>query len=132
MQIFPFDFASSLKRGLMMMLAVMLTACQSTGPASGPQSSSNGPVSAQDYASLPAGVTPKNFQLPTAKGCAGDIARFAAVIDNDLASGHTTDKVNQAIHAELNKIAATCPAQDEAASQAVRALKSKYGYPSRD
>ena len=111
-------------------LAPLLLACQST-----PQSTSatnNTIISSQDYASLPAGVTPKNFHLPTDKGCKGDIARFSAVIDNDLASGHTTDKVNQAIHAELNKISATCPAQDTAASQAVRMLKSKYGYPNHD
>ena len=123
--------SSFLVRHAVLGLSLVLTACQSTGPAPTQQGASS-TVSAQDYASLPAGVTPKNFHLPTDKGCRGDIARFAAVIDNDLASGHTTDKVNQAIHAELNKIAATCPAQDASASQAVRALKSKYGYPSHD
>ena len=111
-------------------LAPVLLACQSTAPTQ--PAASGGAVSSQDYASLPAGVTPKNFHLPSDKGCGGDIARFRAVIDNDLASGHTTDKVNQAIHGELNKIASTCPAQDAGASQAVRALKSKYGYPSHD
>ena len=125
------NFSFSFGRCMVMALGVMLSACQSSSPTA-PATSGSAAVSAQDYASLPAGVTPKNFHLPTAKGCAGDIARFGAVIDNDLASGHTTDKVNQAIHAELNKIAATCPAQDAAASQAVRALKSKYGYPSHD
>ena len=116
---------------MLALLLPVLSACQSPSQPASPLSGSTAP-SAQDYAQLPAGVTPQNFHLPTQKGCSGDIARFAAVIDNDLASGHTTDKVNQAIHAELNKIAQTCPAQDEAASQAVRALKSKYGYPSRD
>ena len=116
---------------LMGLLAPLLLACQSTAPTA-PATVNNSAVSAQDYASLPAGVTPRNFHLPTDKGCGGDIARFGAVIDNDLASGHTTDKENLAIPAELNKIAATCPAQDAAASQAVRALKSKYGYPSHD
>ena len=118
------------RRILLGLIAPLLLACQSTPPP--PSATSGAAVSAQDYASLPAGVTPRNFHLPTDKGCSGDIARFRAVIDNDLASGHTTDKVNQAIHGELNKIAATCPAQDAAASQAVRALKSRYGYPSHD
>lgn len=124
------NFSSAVYSSLVVALGLSLVACQSSGPTTAPPAAST--VSSQDYASLPAGVTPKNFHLPTDKGCRGDIARFAAVIDNDLASGHTTDKVNQAIHAELNKIATTCPAQDTAASQAVRALKSKYGYPSHD
>jgi hypothetical protein len=117
-------------RLLILCLAPVLFACQSAPQPS--QSVANQVISSQDYANLPAGVTPQNFHLPTDKGCKGDIARFKAVIDNDLGSGHTTDKVNQAIHAELNKISDICPAQDAAATQAVRALKSKYGYPNHD
>ena len=105
-----------------------LAACQTSAPPAAAPSSS---VNANDYANLPAGVTPKNFQLPTGKGCSGDIARFRAVMDNDLASGHTTDKVHRDIHAELDKISKTCdPARDSEALSAVRALKSRFGYPS--
>ena len=110
--------------GLMIM---SLAACQTSAPPVAAPASS---VNANDYANLPAGVTPKNFQLPTGKGCSGDIARFRAVMDNDLASGHTTEKVHHDIHAELDKIAKTCdPAHDNEASSAVRALKSRFGYP---
>ncbi len=109
------------------LLVLSLAACQSAAPPSASPSSS---VNANDYANLPAGVTPKNFQLPTGKGCSGDIARFRAVMDNDLASGHTTDKVHHDIHAELDRISRTCdPAHDSEASAAVRALKSRFGYP---
>ena len=109
------------------LLVLSLAACQSAAPPSASPSSS---VNANDYANLPAGVTPKNFQLPTGKGCSGDIARFRAVMDNDLASGHTTDKVHHDIHAELDRISRTCdPAYDSEASAAVRALKSRFGYP---
>ena len=111
--------------GLMIMT---LAACQTEAPQATPTASS---VNANDYANLPAGVTPKNFHLPTGKGCSGDIARFRAVMDNDLASGHTTEKVHRDIHAELDKISKTCDqAHDNEASAAVRALKSRFGYPS--
>lgn len=107
-------------------LALMLAACQSGNGEVAPSTS----VTANDYANLPAGVTPKNFHLPTGKGCAGDIARFRAVMDNDLASGHTTEKVHHEIHSELDKISKTCsPERDNEASSAVRALKSRFGYP---
>ncbi len=109
------------------LLLLSLAACQTNAP---PPAAATSSVNANDYASLPAGVTPKNFQLPTGKGCSGDIARFRAVMDNDLASGHTTEKVHRDIHAELDKISKTCdPAHDNEASSAVRALKSRFGYP---
>jgi hypothetical protein len=110
------------------LVVLSLAACQSSAPSAPSPTSS---VNANDYASLPAGVTPKNFQLPTGKGCSGDIARFRAVMDNDLASGHTTEKVHHDIHVELDRISRTCePARDSEASAAVRALKSRFGYPS--
>ena len=109
------------------LMILSLAACQTSAP---PVAAPSGSVNASDYANLPAGVTPKNFQLPTGKGCSGDIARFRAVMDNDLASGHTTEKVHHDIHAELDKISKTCdPARDNEASAAVRALKSRFGYP---
>jgi len=126
----PFRTSGARALGLvgMGLLVLSLAACQSSAP---PAASPTSSVNANDYASLPAGVTPKNFQLPTGKGCSGDIARFRAVMDNDLASGHTTEKVHHDIHAELDRISRTCdPARDSEASAAVRALKSRFGYPS--
>ena len=38
-------------------------------------------------------VTPPSFQMPGGSGCAGEIARYRAVQDNDLAMGHVAKSV---------------------------------------
>ena len=60
-------------------IGLALAACQTaqpTPPAAPPPS---------DY-SYP-GVTPSTFRMPGGTGCSGEVERFQAVIDNDLASG---------------------------------------------
>ena len=82
------------------------------------------------YQALPAGVSPNNFSLPDAPGCQGDVARFQALIDNDLATGHTTQSVRDSVTADLSKAQAACTAGQAAqASSMVTAIRKKYGYP---
>ncbi|MBS7804569.1 hypothetical protein KIH24_08275 [Rhizobiales bacterium TNE-4] len=71
-----------------------------------------------------------NFRLPDAPGCQGDVARFQALIDNDLANGHTTQSVRDAVTADLSKAQAACTAGRSAEATAmVTATRKKFGYP---
>lgn len=82
------------------------------------------------YQSLPAGVAPAGFALPSGTGCQADVARFQAIIDNDLASGHTTKGVHDAVSADLGKAQAACSAgRDKEASAMVTATRKRFGYP---
>lgn len=100
--------------------AIGLSACNQTS------ASAPAPVAA---AAAP-GVTPSSFSLPSGSGCAGEIARFRAVVDNDLATGHTTATVHARIRADLDGAASACTAGREAeAVRAVASTKSRFGYP---
>jgi hypothetical protein len=75
-------------------------------------------------------VTPANFRLPEGTGCSGDIARFRAVQDNDLATGHVNKTVHDRIGGEINQAAALCSAGNDAgARSALSATKKRFGYP---
>lgn len=87
-------------------------------------------TSAANYQSLPAGVAPQNFKLPDEPGCQGDIARFQAIIDNDLATGHTTQKVRDAVASDLSRAETACKAgKGSEASAIVTSTRKKFGYP---
>ena len=106
--------------------ALGLAACNTAGPA--PQASSAPPQSA--YAGLPAGVSPPGFRLPEGSGCSGAVARWKAIQDNDLASGHVGQKVYDTIQGEIAQASATCQAGKEGESVAlVRASRARHGYP---
>jgi hypothetical protein len=90
----------------------------------------NTPPSQVSYQNAPAGVSPSNFRLPDAPGCQGDVARFQALIDNDLATGHTTQSVRDSVTADLSKAQAACTAGRSAeATSMVTSIRKKYGYP---
>jgi len=77
------------------------------------------------------GVTPNTFRLPTGTGCNGEVERFQAVMDNDLATGHTTKGVHTRVSAEISTARATCAAGNEGgAIGQIRGTKTKFGYPS--
>jgi len=102
--------------------AVALAACQSTAQAPAPQ------PAAQPAA--PSYVTRSDFRLPEGTGCSGEIARFRAVMDNDLATGHVTREVYGRVIADLRGPEAACAAGRAAeASGGLRTVKSRYGYP---
>lgn len=101
-----------------LLAAACLAGCTSSGAPPAPPASS-----------APAGVTPGGFVLPSGSGCAGEVARFQAVMDNDLATGHTTAGVHGRVSAELSQARATCQAGSEAAAIAqVNATKARFGY----
>lgn len=80
------------------------------------------------YATQP--FTPKTFAMPEGEGCAGDVARWKAVQDNDYASGNIGLKVFHQIEAEIARAQATCAAGHDRESQAmVRGSKRRHGYP---
>ena len=98
---------------------LLLAACQTSAPPAAPP---------PEQAAV--GVTPNTFRMPVGAGCTGEVERFQAVIDNDLATGHTTKGVHDRVSAELTRARATCAGgNDGAATAQVRATKARFGYP---
>lgn len=76
------------------------------------------------------GVTPSNFRLPEGAGCEGDVARWRAIQDNDLNTGHVSQSVHARIKVEIDSAAAACAAgRSGEASAMVRASRARHGYP---
>jgi hypothetical protein len=75
-------------------------------------------------------VTPAGFRLPEGAGCSGDIARFRAVQDNDLSTGHVNQSVYNRIKVEIDQAAAACAAGNDAGARGMLAgTKRRFGYP---
>lgn len=101
---------------LMLGLSVVLGGCNAARP--------------PETAAAPRSTTPAEFHLPDGVGCAGGIARYRAVIDNDLATGHVNQGVHAQIMSEIGDASAACSAgQDGKALSLLRASKSRHGYP---
>ncbi len=67
--------------------------------------------------------------MPSGSGCAGETARFQAVIDNDIATGHTTKGVHDRITAEIAAARSTCATGNEAGAIAqLNGTKARFGY----
>jgi hypothetical protein len=82
------------------------------------------------YAQSP--VTPPNFQMPGGAGCAGEIARYRAVQENDLAMGHVAKSVYAQIKREIDAAEKVCAAgQDAKATAMIHASEVRHGYPTR-
>ncbi len=63
-------------------------------------------------------------------GCAGAVARYRSVVDNDLAMGHVNQGVHARISSEIAEAASACAGgQDGRALSLLRASKSRHGYP---
>lgn len=105
-------------------LALALSACNQTASAPPPASRASGSLAAS-------GVTAPGFRLPEGAGCTGEVARFRAIIRNDLETGHTTKPVHDRMAAELDQAESACAAgRDGDAVRMVRATRTKFGYPS--
>lgn len=77
-----------------------------------------------------AGVTPSTFRMPSGAGCSGEVERFQAVMDNDLATGHTTKGVHAQVSAQIATARQSCAAGNDAgATSQIRATKARFGYP---
>lgn len=80
--------------------------------------------------SAPPGVTPSTFHMPEGTGCAGEVARFKAVLDNDVAVGHLTRSVHGRASADADRAGAACSAgRDGEARSQLAATRARYGYP---
>jgi hypothetical protein len=67
---------------------------------------------------------------PGGPGCAGAVARYRSVVDNDLAMGHVNTSVHAQISNEIAEAASACSGgQDGRALSLLRASKSRHGYP---
>lgn len=100
-------------------LGLALAACQTaaTPPAPPPEQAAPG-------------VTPSTFRMPSGSGCSGEVERFQAVMDNDLATGHTTKGVHGRVSGEIAKARSSCATGNDAGAIAqVRATKARFGYP---
>ncbi len=108
---------------------LLLAACNTTdGPA--PVAYQPAPQPAAAYSGTPQYVTPSGFQMPQGTGCHGEIARFRAVMDNDVQIGHVTQPVYQRVVSELGSAQNACSSGNEGAAMAqLRAVKSRHGYP---
>lgn len=77
-----------------------------------------------------AAMTPSDFKLPQGGGCAGEVARYKAVIDNDHSTGNVNDSVWKQIEGEIGSASAACSSGNEGQALALlRASKTRHGYP---
>jgi hypothetical protein len=98
--------------------------------AAGCNQTASPPPPAAPVASAAAGVTPSTFRLPEGSGCAGEVARYRAVMANDLETGHVTRSVHDRVVAEIDRAAGACSAgRDAEAVRMIHATKAKFGYP---
>ena len=75
-------------------------------------------------------VSPPNFVLPAGGDCSGEIARYRAVQENDLAMGHVAKSVYAQIKREIEAAEKVCSAgQDAKAEAMIRASQARHGYP---
>lgn len=109
-------------------LVFALAACNAAGTPPAPVAAA--PPASSAYANLPAGVSPPGFRLPEGSGCSGAVARYDAIMDNDLNSGHVSQSVYNKIKGEIAQASAACQAgRDGEAEALVRSSRSRHGYP---
>lgn len=78
----------------------------------------------------PVGPVRGNVVLPEGSGCGAAIARFSAVMDNDLKMGHVNQSVYGQIQGEIAEASKVCAAgEDGRAVSLIRASKARHGYP---
>ena len=100
--------------------ALSLAACDASAPA--PQAAAPAPATTD--------VTPDNFTMPSGEGCAGDVARYRAIMANDLSMGHVAKSVYNQIVKEIAEADSQCAAGHEAQARAmIVASRKRHGYP---
>jgi hypothetical protein len=105
---------------LTVLAALSLAACNAS--ASAPQAAVPAPATAD--------VTPNTFTMPTGEGCVGDVARYRAIMSNDLSMGHVAKSVYNQIEKEIGEADAQCAAGHEAQARAtIVASRKRHGYP---
>lgn len=101
-------------------LASLLAGCTQTAS----------PQSPVPQGSAAPGVTPSNFQLPEGAGCGGDLARFQAVLKNDVEVGHLGQAVYGRAVADLRQAETACQSGRDVQARSILAItRRNYGYP---
>jgi hypothetical protein len=73
-------------------------------------------------------VKPLDFQMPGGSGCAGEIARYRAVQQNDV-SGNVAKSVYTQIQREIAAADTVCAAGEDARATAmIHASETRHGY----
>ena len=104
---------------------LLLGACNNAAPR--PQAAA--PAPAPNSSRIPY-VTAPGFKLPEGAGCAGDVARYQAVMDNDLETGHVSKSVHSVISGEIAQARGACAGGREAEARSLlSASKARHGYP---
>lgn len=97
------------------LVALPLAACNQTA------STSPAPASTS--------VTPSSFSMPVGSGCQGEVARYRAVMSNDLAMGHVNQSVYNRVDRDIDQAEAACTAgRDADAVRMINAIKARHGY----
>ena len=100
---------------------VSLTAAMALPLAACNQTSSQGEPSAN--------VASAGFRMPDGGGCGGEVDRYRAVMNNDLAMGHVNKSVYDRVAREIEQAAAACSAgRERDAERMLQATKSRHGY----
>ncbi|MET0745956.1 MAG: hypothetical protein ABWY78_21465 [Microvirga sp.] len=74
-------------------------------------------------------VTPTTFRMPEGSGCAGEVDRFRAVMDNDLQMGHVAASVHGRAKKDIDGAASACASgRDAQAVAMIEAARGRYGY----
>lgn len=74
-------------------------------------------------------VTPSGFSMPSGAGCRGEVARYRAVMSNDLAMGHVNQAVYNRVDREIAQAESACAAgRDAEAVRMINATKARHGY----
>lgn len=74
-------------------------------------------------------VTPSSFSMPAGSGCQGEVARYRAVMTNDLAMGHVNQSVFNRVEREIAQAETACTAgRDADAVRMINATKRRHGY----
>lgn len=75
-------------------------------------------------------VTPSDFHLPEGGDCAAEIARYRAILRNDLSMGHVAQSVYNQIKRETDAAEGACSVgRDAQAKSMIAASKKRHGYP---
>ena len=99
--------------------ALALAACNAPAPQASP------PATPGSLA-----VTPSDFHLPEGGDCAAEIARYRAILSNDLSMGHVAQPVYNQIKRETDAAEGACSAgHDAQAKSMIAASQKRHGYP---
>jgi hypothetical protein len=91
---------------------------------------SSGPVASASPSPGIAHVASHGDVLAQGGGCAGEIARYQAVMKNDVDTGNVNKSVYAQFQSEIARAQAACSAGHESeAIGLVRASKARHGYP---